>query len=95
MSHRKNYITFLTTTFKNVTYVGIRDALLFHYVYVAATGKITHLLFSHTATTPSRVGTVRNKFGHFVVFLNSTKKCTNKIFFKIIYIYIYTHTHTV
>jgi len=90
MSHLKNYITFLTTTFKNVTFVDTRGALFFDYVYVAATGKITHLLFSYTATTTSHVGTVRNKFGYFVVFLNRAKKCTNKIFFKILYIYIYT-----
>ena len=42
MSHLENYITFLTSTFKNVTHAGIRRALFFYNVYVAATGKITH-----------------------------------------------------
>jgi hypothetical protein len=85
MSHLKNCITFLTATFKNVTYVGIRRASLLHYVYVAATDKITHLLFSYIATTSSHVGTVRNKFHHLAVFMNSAKKLTLRRLMSYIY----------
>jgi hypothetical protein len=61
---------------------------------VAGTGKIIHLNFNYIATTSCHVGRVRNKFVHLAVFLNSAKKSTNNILFKMICTHTLTHTHT-